>query len=51
MIKVLETKHYIFHYLEGSLAEQNIEKIAAEQERCFAKICRFLEVEYPRKIS
>ena len=51
MIKAVESEHYIFHFLEGSLAERDIEKIAAEQERCFAKICSFLEVEYPRKIS
>ena len=51
MIKAVETEHYIFHFLEGSLAERDIEKIAAEQERCFAKICSFLEIEYPRKIS
>ncbi len=51
MIKTLETQHYIFHFLEGSLAEWDIEEIVAEQERCYAKICSILEVDYPHKIQ
>ena len=51
MILQYETEHYIFHYLSGSLTEHDIIKIAECQENCFEKICRVLEISYPRKIG
>ncbi|MBO7632364.1 MAG: hypothetical protein J6S78_08565 [Lachnospiraceae bacterium] len=51
MIARYETEHYVFHYLEGSLAARDIEEIAATQERCYRKICGMLKTDYPRKIS
>lgn len=51
MICCHETEHYVFHYLENSLAARDIETIAAEQERCYEKICRLLNIQYQRKIS
>lgn len=40
------SKHYIFNYKTGSLAEKDIQKISAEQEKCFTKICDALNVNY-----
>lgn len=51
MICLYETKNYIFHYLSGSLAQQDIIKIAECQERCFEKICSTLDISYKHKIS
>ncbi len=44
MICCHETEHYVFHYLENSIAARDIETIAAEQERCYEKICRLLNM-------
>lgn len=43
--------HYIFHYRPGSAAEKDILFIAKEQEKCFSKICRTLEIDYIEKIN
>ena len=43
--------HYIFHYAAGSAAEKDILFIAKEQEKCFSKICRTLEIDYIEKIN
>ena len=43
-MKQLETEHYIFHYGSGSVAEREIEQIAATQEDCFRQICEALGV-------
>lgn len=40
------SEHYDFHYVTGSMAERDIEKIAIIQENCFKEICIFLNV-YP----
>lgn len=40
------SEHYDFHYVIGSFAERDIEKIATIQENCFQDICNFLNV-YP----
>ena len=47
----LESKHYIFYFEPGSLAEQEIELIAQEQEQCYDKICSTLGISYPDKIA
>lgn len=44
------SEHYIFNYQAGSLAEKDIQKISAEQEKCFSKICKTLKVNYEEKI-
>ena len=41
--KEKETEHYIFHYKEGSLAEQEIQEIIKLQEGCFKEITDKLE--------
>ncbi len=41
--KEKETEHYIFHYKEGSLAEQEIQEIIELQEGCFKEITDKLE--------
>ena len=41
--KEKETEHYIFHYKEGSLAEQEIQKVIELQESCFKEITDKLE--------
>lgn len=41
-MKTFETRHYIFHFTENSLAHKDIEKIAETQERCFEYICNTL---------
>ena len=46
-----DSKTSIFHYLENSLAARDIETIAAEQERCYEKICGLLNIQFQRKIS
>lgn len=49
-MKQFETKHYIFHYGEGTKAEEDIAQIAAEQEACFRYICDVLKVKPEFKI-
>ncbi|HOZ02524.1 MAG TPA: hypothetical protein PKV57_01780 [Bacilli bacterium] len=49
--KILETDNYIFHYLEGSLAEKDILIIAQEQEKAFCQICNFLKMRPSFKIK
>ena len=49
--KSFSTAHYTFHYESGSLAEQEIAAIAAEQEQCFDRICTALGVSYSIKIA
>lgn len=44
-----ETDHYKFLYFAGSLAEKDIDVIAARQEKAFTKIINFLEVPAPKK--
>lgn len=51
MIITYETEHYIFHFLENSLAERDIVHIAEYQEQCFHKICDCLGITYLRKIG
>jgi len=38
------SKHYDFHFADGSIAEKDIIKIASIQEICFKEICDFLRV-------
>ena len=40
------SEHYVFHYVAGSIAEKDIEKIVMIQENCFKDICKFLNI-YP----
>ncbi|MCH5273536.1 MAG: hypothetical protein J1E35_07665 [Lachnospiraceae bacterium] len=51
MIVTYETEHYIFHFLENSLAERDIIEIAKYQEQCYNKICDCLGITYQRKIG
>lgn len=50
-MKQLETEHYLFHYGENTKAEQDIDAIAAAQERCFCHICSVLDVVPPFRIE
>ncbi len=45
------TEHYVFIYTEKTLAANDIEKIATEQEECFNKICSMLKVNFTEKIK
>lgn len=45
------TKHYVFHYQPGTLAEKEIKEIAQIQERAFSRICGVLGVCYPERIN
>lgn len=45
------TEHYVFSYIENTLAANDIEKIAKEQEECFNKICSVLKVNFKEKIN
>ncbi len=45
------TEHYVFAYIENTLAANDIEKIAEEQEECFNKICKTLKVNFTEKIN
>lgn len=40
------SEHYVFHYVPGSIAEKDIEKIVMIQENCFKDICNLLNI-YP----
>ena len=44
-MKSSRSEHYIFHYPEGSLAEEEIQHITEIQEECFRRICNELKVE------
>ena len=45
------TEHYVFTYKEGSFAAKDIRKVAKIQEKCFAKICNTLKVDFTEKIN
>ena len=45
-----ETEHYIFHYAQGSTAEQDIMRIAAEQEASYKHITTMLGLSMKEKI-
>lgn len=49
--EIFISEHYIFHYAAGSAAEKDILFIAETQEKCFAKICSTLKVDYAEKIN
>lgn len=46
-----ESEHYRFHYSAGSFAEKHIRELALRQEKCFAYICRVLQVKPDRKLQ
>lgn len=50
MTRMLETEHYIFHAAPGSLAAQNVQVIAAEQEASYRYICHMLGLTTGQKI-
>ena len=43
-MKKFSSQHYDFHFLNDSLAERDIEKIAEIQENCYLEICDFLNL-------
>lgn len=45
------TEHYVFRYAAGSLAEREIEAIAGEQERAYAKLVDLFGFEMPQRIE
>ena len=49
--RVRETEHYRFRCAAGSLAEREIEAIAAEQERAYAKLADLFGFELPQRIE
>lgn len=44
-----DSEHYRFHYIEGSVAEREIEYIVEIQETAFKQVLDFLEVSQPEK--
>ena len=46
----MSTEHYVFHYRKNSLAEKEIDKIAAMQEGCYAFISGCLHADAKGKI-
>jgi len=47
---IKESPHYIFHYMEGSLAEREIAQIEKTQEEAYEKITEFLDLlSYPKE--
>ena len=48
-LRTYRTEHFIFYYVEGSLAEKDILEISERQEKCYREICNALKVEldYP----
>lgn len=44
------SEHYVLHFQSGSLAENDSEWIAQNQERCFSQICAVLQIDYQEKI-
>lgn len=51
MICSFETTHYVFHFLQSSLAAHDIAYISETQESCYEKICGLLNIRYAHKIS
>ena len=49
--RATETAHYIFRYAAGSLAEREIEAIAAEQEQAYEKLKTLFGYELQEKIE
>ena len=49
--KTYATKHYVFHYKDGCLAEKEIQTISETQENAFSKICCMLNIVYPEPIN
>ena len=45
------SKHYIFHFVKDSLAENDIDKIVSIQEKCYKEISSFLNVSLTFKID
>lgn len=50
MKKVLETKHYVFHAVPGSLAEQDVKDIAEEQEASYKHVVNMIGLTKQEKI-
>lgn len=48
---VKSSEHYDFHYLKGSVAEKDIEKIIKLQEKCYEEICSRLKIQPNFKIQ
>lgn len=48
--KRFKSEHYIFYFEPNSLADQEIEEIAKEQENCFQSICNTLGITFTEKI-
>lgn len=46
-----ETEHYVFRFTPGSLAGREIEAIAAEQERAYARLADLFGFELPQKVE
>ncbi len=46
-----KSSHYVFHYFKNSLAEKDIKRIIAVQERSYKKILRILKLKNERKIN
>ena len=51
-MKETNTEHFVFHYPAASLAERNIQAIAAKREEAWQAICECLQVEpdYPAQV-
>lgn len=49
--KTQETEHYIFHYMENSLAELEIASIMEQQEKCFEDIQNEMNINVTKKIT
>ena len=49
--KVKESKNYSFHYVDGSLAEKEIDLIIEEQEQVIKDLQEFFEIKVPFKIQ
>lgn len=49
--RVRETEHYVLRHAAGSLAEREMEAVAAAQERAYAKLTALFGFEMPQKIE
>ena len=49
--KTSESQNYIFHYLENSLAEKEIDLIINEQEKVIEELKNFFSIDLPFKIN
>lgn len=47
----ISSEHYDFHYLKGSVAERDINKIVTLQENCFREICSLLSIQTKIRIQ